>query len=584
MTGREWVAIVGPGAAGLASRIAALAERPDWVRQAFSGDGAIFTRPQCPYVAPADPADAVLLGPVLDRHGPGDRPAQLDEAIWQSIRSGSADPLLARFWGGFVLLSWVEGRLQVFREPSAAMPCYYAAISGGVLIGSSIAALIDAGLPRPSVEMERIADVLYRADLPWQDTALTGVHELLPGDALTISHDSFTVRQTWSPWGHVAIDANADFAEHAERVRRAVQNAVAGWCEASGPALVGVSGGLDSSILAACMSRKGPLPICVTLATDDAEGDERAYARQVCDHLGLALLEAEYDLADIAIDRPARPDLPRPTGRLIAQGYSAAVARAAQAHGVQAFFTGNGGDNVFAFSQSAGALADRLIYEGPFVGSWRTARDICRLTGCSLGQAGRAALRLLARPRRYRWRPDRRFLARSVVADLDRQPLVHPWLDAPSGALPGKAAHIASLLRIQRHLDGTGQLGEVAVVNPLMALPVIEACLAIPSWMWCQGGRNRSMAREAFRADLPRGIVERVSKGGPDAFGARIVEHFRGAIRDRLLGGNLASGGIIDRGALERRLSDERPDWGPDRVRLLELLEAEAWIDHWRAR
>lgn len=584
MTGREWVVIAGADIVGLAARIAALEERPDWVRQAFNGDAATFTRPQCPYVAPADLTDAVLLGPVFDRHGPTDRPAQIDEAIWHSIRSGSVVPLLARFWGGFVVLSWAKGRLQVFREPSAAMPCYYAAISGGVLIGSSIAALIEAGLPRPSVEMERIANVLHRADLPWQDTALTGVHELLPGDSLTVSGDDLTVRHVWSPWDHVAIDASVDFVEHGERVRRAVKNAVAGWCAASGPALVGVSGGLDSSILAACMSPKDPPPICVTLATDDVEGDERVYARQVCDHLGLTLIETEYDITDIDIDRPARADLPRPTGRLIAQGYSAAVSRAARPHGVQAFFTGNGGDNVFAFSQSAGALADRLIHEGPFVGSWRTARDVCRLTGCSLGQAGRGALRILALPSRYRWRPDRRFLAGSLIAELDRQPLAHPWLDAPPGALPGKAAHIASLLRIQRHLDGTGQLGEVAVVNPLMALPVIEACLAIPSWMWCQGGRNRSVARDAFRADLPQAIVERVSKGGPDAFGARIVEHFRGAIRDRLLGGNLASGGIVDRAAIERRLSDERPDWGPDRVRLLELLEAEAWIDHWRAR
>lgn len=584
MTGREWVVIAGADTVGLAPRIAALEERPDWARQAFSGDAAIFTRPQCPYVAPADPPDAALLGPVFDRHGPSDRPAQLDEAIWQDIRNGSVDLLLARFWGGFVVLSSADGRLQVFREPSGAMPCYYATISGGVLIGSSIAALIEACLSRPSVEMGRIANVLYRADLPCQDTALTGVKELLPGDALTISHDNLTVRDVWSPWDHVAIDVSVDFAEHAERVRRVVKNAVAGWCAASGPTMIGVSGGLDSSILAACMGGKDPPPICVTLATDDAEGDERVYARQVCDHLGLTLIEAEYDLTDIDIGRPARADLPRPTGRLIAQGYSAVVACTVQAHDVQAFFTGNGGDNVFAFSQSAGALADRLIYEGPFVGSWGTARNICRLTGCSLGQAGWAALRILARPRRYRWRPDRRFLARSVVAELDRRPLEHPWLDAPPGAFPGKAAHIASLLRIQRHLDGTGQLGDVAVVNPLMALPVIEACLAIPSWMWCQDGRNRSVAREAFRADLPRAIVERISKGGPDAFGARIVEHFRGAIRDRLLGGNLASCGIIDRAALERRLSDERPDWGPDRVRLLELLEAEAWIDHWRAR
>jgi len=82
---------------------------------------------------------------------------------------------------------------------------------------------------------------------------------------------------------------------------------------------------------------------------------------------------------------------------------------------------------------------------------------------------------------------------------------------------------------------------------------------------------------------MPRSITDRISKGGPDGFGACILEHFRETIRERLLDGALASEGIVDRNAIELRLSDTRPDWGGDQVRILELLEAEAWIAHWRS-
>ena len=82
---------------------------------------------------------------------------------------------------------------------------------------------------------------------------------------------------------------------------------------------------------------------------------------------------------------------------------------------------------------------------------------------------------------------------------------------------------------------------------------------------------------------MPPSITDRVSKGGPDGFGTQILEHFRETMRERLLDGALANHGIVDRSALEQRLSDAKPNWGADQVRILELLEAEAWIGHWQS-
>ena len=134
----------------------------------------------------------------------------------------------------------------------------------------------------------------------------------------------------------------------------------------------------------------------------------------------------------------------------------------------------------------------------------------------------RAAARILRRPRRYRWRANPRFLTSPILKGLDTRPFTHPWLEPPRGALPGKAAHIAALLRIQRHLDGTGQLGSLPIVNPLMAQPVMEASLAVPSWLWCQGGRNFTPRDSAA---VPAMWLVSASLGGGD-LGCEILGAF----------------------------------------------------------
>ena len=78
------------------------------------------------------------------------------------------------------------------------------------------------------------------------------------------------------------------------------------------------------------------------------------------------------------------------------------------------------------------------------------------------------------------------------------------------------------------------------MLNPLVSQPVMEACLAIPSWQWREGGFDRAVAREAFRKDLPDLIAWRRGKGGPDGFTAPDRRSFPPAIRERLLDGLLA--------------------------------------------
>jgi asparagine synthase (glutamine-hydrolysing) len=317
--------------------------------------------------------------------------------------------------------------------------------------------------------------------------------------------------------------------------------------------------------------------------TDDPAGDERMFARDLCDRVGLTLIERPYRLCDIDLDEAIAPNLPRPKDRLQALAFERVHHAVAAEIGADALVTGNGGDHVFGYSQSAAPIADRYLAEGLSSGTLASLIDVCRQTGCSIGDALRQAWGLLRSDRRYRVRPNPLFLHPDFVAGLGDKDWDHPWLDAPAGALPGKAAHVATILRVQPNLEPS--LGtSYPVLNPLVSQPVVEACLKIPSWAWREGGRDRALIRRAFADSLPPAVLDRRVKGTPGRFAAQVLDHFRVAIRDRLLGGRLAASGVIDAAALDGVLAGERPVPDLERVRILELVNAEAWVGHWQSR
>jgi len=118
---------------------------------------------------------------------------------------------------------------------------------------------------------------------------------------------------------------------------------------------------------------------------------------------------------------------------------------------------------------------------------------------------------------------------------------------------------------------------------PLLAQPIVEYCLGIPSWCWCMGGQNRAIARRAFAARLPPEITGRRTKGGADSLGVEIVDRDRLIIRDALLGGQLAEAGLLDHAALEPALSTAVVA-ASDYRRILQLADAEAWARSWMGK
>lgn len=526
-------------------------------------------------------SDRWVIGSLFDRTSAGS-----DNRVGSGqdvIAAGSVE-FTKRYWGSYLTFGRNAAQYTVFRDPSAAMPCYY--FGGATFLGvsNSVPMMVKAGIVRPSIDWSSLAEILGRAGLPTAKTALCDVHELLPGHQILTSDDMMEIRQVWSPWDYVSFRMETDAGAASAHLREIIDDCTQAWARQFDRVLLTLSGGLDSSIvLASCCGANTSLT-GLTLSTADPDGDERAFARDVSGHLGVPLLEAEYSIDDMDMSRSAYARLPRPIGRATAIAHDAIVARTMDILSATALLTGVGGDNVFGYSQSAAAIVDHYRAKGWSRGLASTVANVCLLTGCSAFEAIASARRLNRRSPRYRWRRDLRLLSREIAGQLAQTPLDHPWLNGPTDAVPGKAAHIAGILRLHNHLNNVNRFSGKTVISPLMSQPVVETCLGIPSWLWCLDGRDRAIARMAFESALPARIIDRVSKGGPDGFANEFLASRRDQVRDVLMNGALSRHGLIDRDAISRILFSEKPDTGSEQVRLLELIDAEAWVMHWQAQ
>ena len=119
--------------------------------------------------------------------------------------------------------------------------------------------------------------------------------------------------------------------------------------------------------------------------------------------------------------------------------------------------------------------------------------------------------------------------------------------------------------------------------HPLINQPLMEACLAIPSWLWVRGGRNRAVARQAFADLLPPTIVRRRTKGSLAAMCSQAFAQNCRALADLLLGGELSRRELIDERAVEAYLQCAGGPLDDDYFRIFDLASLELWLRSWRA-
>lgn len=508
----------------------------------------------------------------------------LSAAETQAIMASRGRILIEQAWGSFLALLGYDGdQAVIVRSPMGDLPCYYARDSGGLWIASDPSLLLRALGASPCFAWEEIAARLVTPNICRPATCLAPLFELAPGDRMAIATGS--IGTLWTPWTFVGPDLRCDDREAAARlVRETVTSAVAAQASLHQRSVLLLSGGLDSSILAASLREAGHDATGLTMVTRAAGGDERDYARIVAQHCAIPLREIHREVTAIEIGGSAAAELPYPTERSFSQATTAAADAIAEVINATAIFHGGGGDNVFCSLQSAAPVADLVRVRG-------VTRDLLPLTrqiaifaqATPTAVVAQALRRLVQRARRYRLATTIGLLS-PVCIEMSRASLGHAWLDAPRSALPGSVSRIGILLEALSLVQSPSPLARPPRRALLLAQPIVEACLRVPSWLWFERGRNRAVARRAFSTVLPDTIAWRSSKGAMDSFVAEIFEANRNKIAEMLLDGRLAANNLIDRDAVARALADRGPVRGQTFGRLMHFVDVEAWLESWANR
>ena len=524
---------------------------------------------------------AALVGASFPNGSPDPlRPAEALGALGGAATTGT---IFDRIWGSYVLFRYhgADGPWEIIKSPFGHLPCLWERRGDGIACASSLALLRSFGLATPSVDWRETLLYLMATELRRGSTCLEGVFELPGGHGLQLRQSRSVVAPLWSPWRFVSgPDPLTHADEAAELIAAAIDLAVAAQTSITKPSVLLLSGGLDSSVVAAALVRAGRPFAALNMVTRERSGDERVYARAMAQRAGAPLTETLRSSAaiDWADRTPSR--LPRPSARVFRQPALNAARALARSTGADTVLDGGGGDNVFCSLQSVAPVLDRLHCEG-LRAAWSTARDIALL--CDVGRptvAKRAVLRLLSRRVRFRWLLDHTFLVADAQS-FSAHAATHPWLAPPRGALPGQAAHVALALAaasVAESLDGEDA---VPIVSPLVAQPVVEAALRVRSWLWFADGHNRMVVRRGFGGRVPETILLRQGKGTPAGFMAEIVERERPRLRELLLDGLIVRNDIADRRALEAYLGRSAPPHDYGFARVLQLADAELWARSW---
>jgi asparagine synthase (glutamine-hydrolysing) len=364
-----------------------------------------------------------------------------------------------------------------------------------------------------------------------------------------------------------------------------------------------LSGGIDSSIIAACMTRAvgdGQRVLTFSIGFDDPRYDETKYAADVARHLGTE--HYAFTVRPNAID-----DLPRLAsvfGEPFADSSALPthyLARETRKH-VKVALSGDGGDELFggydryralAFAERlrrlpapvravvAGRLTRGAAQWLPGVHPKSTGTRLKRLAS-SLGLSAHeqyasflrlfdadTAIELLRSPPHGR---DIRFRknfqqGRFWTYERSRGAVVAALAADRETYLPGD---------LLTKVDRCSMLHALEVRSPFMDHDLVRFASTLTEPQLLKGGPKR-MLREAFAADLPAWVFRRRKMG----FAVPIGEWFRGELRamlrDHLFAADSFASSHFNRAVVERLVDEHERERVDHSQRLYALLMLELW-------
>jgi len=495
------------------------------------------------------------------------------------------DACVDRLRGMFAFVIWdaPRRRLVASRDRLGVKPFYWAQADDRLVFASEIKSILESGLIAPRANDAAIPELLGTRSLAGSETMFRGIQKLLPGHTLTFERGEVRCRRYWdipAP-GDDALTQPRSRAEDVERFRALLDESIRLRLMSDVPLGVFLSGGIDSSAIAALMARQLTQPLkTFSVAFADRAYSELDYARQVSQSIGGEAHEIVIDDRDFFGALPRliwHEDEPIAHPSSVPLYFVSKLAR----QNVTVVLTGEGSDELLAgygkyprslFNWVAGSVYTRAVP--------RAVRDtLAANTDRVPGMLGRYVRRSFVGVKHV---PDLTFFDTFAGINLTEQRrLLSPRLALLASAERAYGSSMAYfnargehgglldrvlyadlktyLVELLMKQDQMSMAASIESRVPFLDHHLVEFAAGLPANRKLSGWSTKRILREAVRDVLPQSILERPKMGFPVPFGRWVQDGWGPVVRDVLLDRRSRQRGILEPTAVERLLTSEGP-------------------------
>lgn len=465
--------------------------------------------------------------------------------------------------------------LSLVRDRMGEKPLYYGWSNGHFLFASELKAFRTFPGFAPPIDHDALGLYLAFGYVGAPRTIYRGIYKLLPGAILTLPAqngpapglDATTIKRYWSL--RQAMEAptfTGNLNDAADELERRLSTAIGLQKLADVPLGCFLSGGIDSSTVAALMQAQSSQPIkTFAIGFNEAAFNEAPHAANVARHLGTdhsEMIVTATDALDLVPRLPHMWDEPFADSSQMPTALVAALAR----QKVTVCLSGDGGDELFGgynhyrLSESLERIpAKTLVAATLRVAPLGTVGQLCAAAPVTaLNQITERRLRNVEqvlsaddRISRYlmlmaRWKTPSTFVREANISPTDatdfRPPLGTDDLNSISSIDAMTYLPDDILVKVDRAAMATSLETRV----PLLDHSLVEFAFSLPEDLKVHNGEAKAPLRQVLARHVPKILTDRPKKG----FGVPIDEWLRGPLRE--WGEELIAPAMLDRSGLNR--------------------------------
>jgi len=541
------------------------------------------------------------LRPGLEARGHRYRSQSDTETIVHAYEEYGRD-CLKHLRGMFAFALWDSKKRRFFaaRDRLGIKPFYYRRTADTFVFGSEIKAVLAYPGVRAELNRSALPEYLAFGYLSGVESLYSGIFKLLPGHTLEIDEKgAFEIRQYWD------LPPSLDEIPHPKRYyvegyRQLLEDCVSSHLMSDVPLGVFLSGGLDSSVVAALMTKIRRSPIeSFSVGYAETPYSELPYARVVADHLNSLHHEIRVSREDFFGALPNliwHEDEPIVWPSSVALYFVSKLAR----ERVTVVLTGEGSDETLAgYTRYAATLwnarldgAYRRVFPGRLRRSIREA-----IAGSKILSAGmrRRVLHTPVARDGADWSSfyfDNFFAAFSeaeqtglLADDLRAAPgeayrnLLAYW-EKSSGTLLSRLLYTdikTYLVELLMKQDNMSMATSIESRVPFLDHVLVEFAASIPRKHKIHGLAGKQILKEAVEDLLPASIIYRSKMGFPTPWRGWLVGTQLDSIERMLLEPRSAARGLFKPDAVRLLFAEHRSRHADHSDRIWRLLNLELW-------